>query len=29
MGRKRDIRQVEAIAAEFDMDDEERREFGD
>jgi hypothetical protein len=29
MGRKRDIRQIEAITAEFDMDDEERREFGD
>ena len=29
MGRKRDIRQIEAIAKEFDMDDEERREFGD
>ena len=29
MGRKRDIRQIEAIANEFRMDDEERREFGD
>jgi hypothetical protein len=29
MGRKRDIRQIEAIAREFDMDPEERREFGD
>ena len=29
MGRKRDIRQIEAIASEFDMDPEERREFGD
>jgi len=29
MGRKRDIRQIEAIAIEFDMDPEERREFGD
>ena len=29
MGKKRDIRQIEAIAKEFDMDSEERREFGD
>ena len=29
MGKKRDIRRVEAIADEFGMDDEERREFGD
>ena len=29
MGRKRDIRQIEAIAKEFNMDSEERREFGD
>jgi hypothetical protein len=29
MGRKRDIRQVEAIAQEFGMDPDERREFGD
>ena len=29
MGRKRDIRQIEAIALEFRMDDDERREFGD
>ena len=29
MGRKRDIRQIDAIAKEFDMDPEERREFGD
>lgn len=29
MSKKRDIRQVEAVAREFDMDSEERREFGD
>lgn len=29
MSKKRDIRQIEAIAREFDMDSEERREFGD
>ncbi|MFI5455280.1 MAG: hypothetical protein ACHRXM_07485 [Isosphaerales bacterium] len=29
MGKKRDIRQIEAIAREFVMDSEERREFGD
>ena len=29
MGRKRDIRQIEAIAREFEMDSQERREFGD
>ena len=29
MGKKRDIRQIEAIAKEFDMDPVERREFGD
>ena len=29
MGRKRDIRQIEAIAKEFGMDPVERREFGD
>jgi hypothetical protein len=29
MGKKRDIRQIEAIARQFQMDDEERREFGD
>lgn len=29
MGRRRDIRQIEAIAREFDMDPEERREYGD
>jgi hypothetical protein len=29
MSRKRDIRQIEAIAKEFDMDSDERREFGD
>ncbi len=29
MGRKRDIRQIEAIAQEFDMDFHERRQFGD
>ena len=26
---RRDIRQIEAIAKEFDMDPQERREFGD
>ncbi len=29
MGQKRDIRQIEAIAKEFDMEPDERREFGD
>lgn len=29
MGRKRDIRQIEAVAREFDMSPEDRREFGD
>jgi len=29
MGKKRDIRQIDAIAREFEMDPEERREFGD
>ena len=29
MGKKRDIRQIEAIAREFGMDPDERREFGD
>ena len=29
MGKKRDIRRIDAIAREFDMDIEERREFGD
>ena len=29
MGRKRDIRQIEAMANEFGMNDDERREFGD
>lgn len=29
MGSKRDIRQIEAVAREFGMDPEERREFGD
>jgi hypothetical protein len=29
MGRKRDIRQIDAIAREFEMDPQERREFGD
>ena len=29
MGRKRDIRQIEAVAREFGMDADERREFGD
>ena len=29
MARKRDIRQIEAIAVEFGMDPDERREFGD
>jgi len=29
MGKKRDIRQIDAIAKEFDMDSDERREFGD
>jgi hypothetical protein len=29
MSKKRDIRQIEAIAREFGMDPEERREFGD
>jgi hypothetical protein len=29
MGKKRDIRQIEAIAREFGMDARERREFGD
>jgi len=29
MGRKRDIRQIEAIAREFGMDPHQRREFGD
>ena len=29
MGRKRDIRQIEAIAKEFGMGPDERREFGD
>ena len=29
MARKRDIRRIEAIAREFDMDDEDRTEFGD
>ena len=29
MSKKRDIRQIEAIAREFGMDADERREFGD
>lgn len=29
MSKKRDIRQIEAIAREFGMDSDERREFGD
>jgi hypothetical protein len=29
MGRKRDIRQIDAIAKEFEMTDLQRREFGD
>ena len=29
MSKKRDIRQIEAIAKEFEMDPDERREFGD
>lgn len=29
MGRKRDIRQIDAIAREFGMEPDERREFGD
>ncbi len=29
MGKKRDIRQIEGIAREFQMDPRERREFGD
>ena len=29
MAKKRDIRQIEAIAKEFGMDFEERREFSD
>ncbi len=29
MGRKRDIRQIEAVAREFRMTDIQRREFGD
>jgi hypothetical protein len=29
MGKKRDIRQIDAIGKEFDMDNEERHEFGD
>lgn len=29
MGKKRDIKQIEAIAREFGMGDDERREFGD
>ncbi|MEX0704448.1 MAG: hypothetical protein WD069_20270 [Planctomycetales bacterium] len=29
MARKRDIRQIEAVAREFDMTPQERREFGD
>ncbi|MEX0718579.1 MAG: hypothetical protein WD066_18445 [Planctomycetaceae bacterium] len=29
MARKRDIRQIEAVAREFDMTPDERREFGD
>jgi hypothetical protein len=29
MGKKRDIRQIEAIAREYGMDTDERREFGD
>lgn len=29
MGNKKDIQQVEAIAREFNMTEEERRDFGD
>ena len=29
MARKRDIKQIQAIAREFQMDDKERWEFGD
>lgn len=29
MGNKKDIQQVEAVAKEFSMTEEERREFGD
>jgi hypothetical protein len=29
MGRKRDLRQVDAVAGEFGMDPQTRREFGD
>ena len=29
LGKKRDIRRIEAITKPFDMDPKERREFGD
>lgn len=29
MGKKRDIRQIEAIARLFHLDDDQRRDFGD
>jgi hypothetical protein len=29
LGKKEDIRQVKAIAGEFNMSEEERRDFGD
>lgn len=29
MGKKRDIQQVEAVAREFNMNESERRDFGD
>jgi hypothetical protein len=29
MGKKRDIRDIEAVATEFGMEEEERRDFGD
>lgn len=29
LGNKKDIQQVEAVAREFNMTEEERREFGD
>jgi len=29
VGKKKDIQQVEAVAKEFNMDESERRDFGD
>ena len=29
MGKKKDIREIEEIAQQFGMDEEERRDFGD